>query len=259
MKKYYLSLLLLSIINLNVFAQTTATNFTATDCQGASYNLFSNLDDDKVVILAWVMPCATCITDPLDAYTITQGYNVSHPNRIQFNLVDDYGNTTCSSLSTWANQYGMGSTHMMSDAVSSMSDYGVAGMPKIVIIAGENRTVYFNENSSTAGLQTALDLALAENPLGVIENKPNAFELNVFPNPVNQALNVSYFLNEPSEVTFEITNVLGAKIEYKNAINKKEVGLNSEELDVSHFANGTYFLKINTSYGSQMKRFIVAK
>jgi len=259
MKKKYLTLLLLSITSLNVFAQTTATDFTATDCEGDSYNLFSNLDDEKVVILAWVMPCATCITDPLDAYTISQEYNVSHPNRIQFNLVDDYGNTTCSSLSTWANQYGMGSTHMMSDAVISMSDYGVAGMPKIVIIAGENRTIYFNENSSTAGFQAALDLALSENPLGVDENQSNPFDLNVFPNPVNQVLNISYSLNEPSEVTFEITNVLGAKIEYNNTINKKEAGLNTEALDVSHFANGTYFLKINTPYGSQMKRFIVAK
>jgi len=259
MKKYYLSLLLLSIINLNVFAQTTATDFTATDCQGDSYNLFSNLDDEKVVVLAWVMPCATCITDPLDAYTITQEYNVSHPNRIQFNLVDDYGNTTCSSLSTWANQYGMGSTHMMSDPVISMSDYGVAGMPKIVIIAGENRTIYFNENSSTAGFQVALDLALAENPLGVDEKESNTFELNIFPNPVNQELNVAYSLNEPSEVNFEVTDILGAKVEHVSTLNKKEAGVNTEKLDVSDLANGTYFLKISTPNGSQMKKFIVAK
>jgi hypothetical protein len=257
MKNYYLLLVL--FISVTGYSQTTATDFTATDCDGNSYNLFSKLNDDKVVILAWVMPCATCITDPLEAYTIIQGYAASHPNRIEFSLVDDFANTTCSSLAIWAGQYGMGNAHMMSDAVISMFDYGVAGMPKVVILAGSNHTVYYNENSSTAGFQAALDLALAENPLAVDENESNVSELSIFPNPVNHLLNVSYSLNESSDVTYEIVDLLGAKIDYPIVSSKKQAGKNSEKIDLGNLANGTYFLKINTINGSIVKKFIVTK
>lgn len=44
------------------YAQTTATNFTTNDCDGISHTLFDELDDDKVIIISWVMPCTACAT-----------------------------------------------------------------------------------------------------------------------------------------------------------------------------------------------------
>jgi len=242
-----------------VFAQTTATDFTAIDCHGDSYNLYSKLDAGKVVVLAWVMPCSACIADPLDAFTTIQTYGTSQQNRIQFNLVDDFGNTTCSSLSGWANLYGMGNANMISDPVVSMADYGVNGMPKVVIIAGSNHKIYYNENSSSAGFQTALDLALAENPLTIKETISVNYELNVFPNPVNQLLNVSYSISVPCNLTIEIVDILGAKTKQSIIYGEKQIGKHSEVLDVSNLANGIYFLKINSPNGTQMKKFIVSK
>lgn len=39
-----------------LFSQTTATNFTVDDCNGVTHDLFTELDEGKVVIIAWVMP-----------------------------------------------------------------------------------------------------------------------------------------------------------------------------------------------------------
>lgn len=50
-------LLSLSILfSVLTFAQTTATDFSVDDCKGDFYNLFTELDAGKVVIIAWVMP-----------------------------------------------------------------------------------------------------------------------------------------------------------------------------------------------------------
>lgn len=50
-------LLSLSILfAIATFSQTTATDFTAEDCDGNVVSLFSELDEGKVVVIAWVMP-----------------------------------------------------------------------------------------------------------------------------------------------------------------------------------------------------------
>ena len=143
----------------------TATDFTANDCDGVQHNLFTELDAKTIVILAWVMPCATCVTDPLATFNIVQTYATSHPGQIAFYLVDDYANTACSGFDAWANFYGLGATTKFSDASISMSDYGTDGMPKIVVLGGSNHQVYFNKNSSSEGVKEAIDQALADNPI----------------------------------------------------------------------------------------------
>ena len=143
----------------------TATDFKANDCDGVQHNLFAELDAKTIVILAWVMPCATCVTDPLATFNIVQTYATSHPGQIAFYLVDDYANTPCSGFDAWANFYGLGTTTKFSDASISMSDYGTDGMPKIVVLGGSNHQVYFNKNSSSVGVKEAIDQALADNPI----------------------------------------------------------------------------------------------
>lgn len=50
-------LLSLSILfSVLTFSQTTATDFTVNDCNDVTTNLFTQLDEGKVVVIAWVMP-----------------------------------------------------------------------------------------------------------------------------------------------------------------------------------------------------------
>jgi len=143
----------------------TAVDFTTNDCNGVQHHLFSELDAKTIVVMAWVMPCGTCVADPLATLSIVQSYNSSHPEQVVFYLVDDYANTSCSGLDAWAVFYGLGGATKFSDPAISMSDYGVDGMPKIVVLGGEDHRVYFNKNSSIDGVQDAINQALADNPI----------------------------------------------------------------------------------------------
>ena len=254
MKKQILSLSIILLSTLCTFAQTNATDFTASDCDGVSHNLFSELDNEKVVVIAWVMPCATCITDPLNAYVAVESYAVSHPGRVKFYLVDDYADQTCQQLSTWANNYGMGSCTMFSDAAVNMGDYGQPGMPKVVVLGGTDHKVYFNQNSSSQGINTAIDLALSEST-NSIQSTIN-FDINTYPNPVRSTLNINYNLDQKSNLKFEVFNLLGAKVSSETKKLNQLSGIHT--LNLNDLNNGSYLLKISTKEMQKVIKFSVA-
>ncbi len=257
MKKLILSSAFLLLVCIT-FGQTTATNFVSNDCNGTSHNLFSELDAGKIIVLAWVMPCTSCITDPVSAYTEVQGYATSHPGKVLFYLLDDYGNTSCTSLSAWANTYAMTNSTNFSDNHISMTDYGTPGMPKIVVLGGSNHQVYFNQNSSSSGVKAAIDQAIADNPVGVAENVNTNIAINTFPNPANNVLNVEFTLTQKSVVNMEVINLVGANVMNvtNEPLNKK--GTHNAQIDVSALTNGVYFLKITTPEGASMTKFVVS-
>ncbi len=141
-----------------------APDFTALDCDGISHNLYAELNAKKIIVIIWVMPCSSCVTEPLNASSIVQSYSTNYPGRVVFYMVDDYANTNCVGMQGWASFYGITNCTMFSDAAINMADYGVPGMPKTVVIGGFNHQVYFNKNESTVGLGAAIDQALIDNP-----------------------------------------------------------------------------------------------
>ena len=255
MKKqlFFLPIILISFFSLN--AQTYATDFTAVDCDGTTHHLFSEIDNGKVVVIAWVMPCATCITDPLNAYTAVQSYSSSHPGQVLFYLADDYANTSCQSLYTWANNYGMGNTVKFSDAAIDMSDYGQPGMPKVVVLGGTEHKVYFNQNSASQGINTAIDQALAESATNttIINNE---FSLATFPNPANEIITLSISNLNSNSVSIEIFNLLGAKVYTSLMANNSSK--NNLNVDVSQLKNGVYFLNVSSGLSKKVLKFNVA-
>lgn len=262
MKKLLLVTTIIALAFLHSFGQTTATDFSVNDCDGEPYHLFQKLDQGKIIVLAWVMPCATCIVDPINAYAYTESFNDSHPNKFDFIIVDDYANTQCGSLVSWVEQYEMFNARTIVNSAVSMSDYGEDGMPKIVLLSGTEHQVYFNENSSTEGFEAAVDLALSENQAVVgIEDisLESLSKVTSHPNPATNTLQVSYDLDYASDVKLEIMSVIGAEVLYAQTIGKQEVGDHTAIVDLTNFTNGSYILRITTHNTSQVLRFIVSK
>src|SRR6185436_8668613 len=132
MKKSVL-LTALCMMHFAPFAQT-AVDFTANDCDGNSHNLFSELNSGKVIVLCWVMPCGACTGPSLTTLNVVNSYSATNPNTVFMYIVDDYANTSCTSLDSWRNHEGLGSAKSFSNASINMADYGAAGMPKVVVI-----------------------------------------------------------------------------------------------------------------------------
>lgn len=254
MKKILLSFL--TILSLSCYSQT-AVNFNVNDCSGTNHDLFTDLNAGKVVVIAWVMPCAACIGPSLSAYNEAMNYASSNPGRVKYYLVDDLANTNCTTLTSWANTNGITGVPVISNAAINMTDYGSPGMPKIVVLAGANHDVLFNEND---GLNvTNFNNAIASGlTIGINENSISDFNLAVFPNPSTaNKTTLKYTLIENTSITVEIYNSIGDKI--KNiSFEKQSPGKHESNLDMEYLANGIYFLKLKANNTSQVIKITVA-
>ena len=251
----------LSLINISiVFAQ--ATDFTTDDCNGITHNLFDSLDAGNVIVISWVMPCGPCATSTLPSYAAVQSFATSHPGRVHFYMADDYANTTCSSLISWGNTNNMPNSTFFSSSDVNMSGYGIAGMPKVVVLGGSDHTIFYNQNDSHItfnGVQNNISDALSA-PLAIHDHLNSKFGLISFPNPTkNGKLNVSYRVDNIENINFDIINVLGKTVySFDNQI-PKTIGQENITFDISKLTKGTYFLRHTSLSHTEISRFVVAE
>lgn len=260
MKKILLSVLagLMSVFGI---AQT-ATNFNCNDCSGVNHNLFNECDSGQVIVMCWVMPCSSCMGGALACQSACQSFTNSNPGQVMFYCVDDYANTSCATLSSWCSTNGMSTATKFSNSTISMSNYGAAGMPKVVVIGGANRTVYYNQNNAAitqSGIQAAISTALAAIPTGVKENENGVFaSANIYPNPSNTSSSLSFKLSKNSKISIEVQNLLGQKVSmvFNGNLQKGENTLN---VNTSDLAAGNYFINFSDGETSKKMKFIVIR
>lgn len=259
MKQVILSVFASFLIYSATYSQTTATDFTVNDCIGTSHNLFSELDAGKIVVIAWVMPCGGCASASLSAYNAVQSYANSNPGTVLFYLVDDYGNTSCSTLTSWGNSNSMPNATKFSNSAISMSNYGTAGMPKIVVLGGINHSIAYNQNSgvTTSGVQSVINNLLVSANVNEIENTNN-FNVKVIPNPVKGNTSIEYTLDNASTVQIEIFSVTGELV-YETKENNQVSGNHKLTIEEnSKLDNGMYLLKLTTNSKTESINFVVA-
>jgi hypothetical protein len=246
MKKLISLLLSASLISISV-AQITATDFTANDCEGTSHHLFGEMDAGKVVVIAWVMPCSSCIAPSKTAYNVAKDFEVSHPGKVIYYLVDDYANTTCASLKGWgATNIGNSINAVFSDTKIKMSDYGTDGMPKIVVMGGPEHKVTYNANNSgannEAGIRSAITSLIGTTSIETSKNTLTGFK--VHPNPAASSTNISYQLTEKTDLNIYVYNMLGKQIS-NIQLGMQNPGNHKYELNTSNYPDGIYMVKIN--------------
>lgn len=231
------------------YAQTTATDFTTNDCNGTSHTLFDELDNDKVIVVTWVMPCTPCATYAGYAADAVQAFATSHPGRVKHYLADDYANSTCSYLSGWASNYNISTDAVFSDGLLDMNDYGTAGMPKVVVLGKNSHTIYYNKNDNKItqiGVEDAITLALTS-ATGLNEYTSD-LQLKAYPNPTTGLVNIKYTSQSP--VQFEVINMLGEKVLIQNTNNTQNF-----TIDVSSLTKGIYFLRMSTDAKTTSLKF----
>ena len=252
-------LIILICLNLGTKAQGVATNFVVPDCDGKNQNLFSELDGGKVVVLIWVMPCATCINGALTAQTEVQSALASHPGKITFYLSDDFANNSCQTLKTWCAANGVTDPVLLNNKNVKMSDYGENGMPKLVVLGGSAHKVYYNENApdiTAEGVRAAINSALQDisNPeTGLKENHSHITILQ--PNPANDWLEVK--IGQPdSHATMVLLSSSGQLIRELSLLPLLDSA--SIKIDTHELPEGVYFLRVAGSTFINHHKFIVA-
>jgi hypothetical protein len=257
MKKQILTLIFAAITVVAV--SQTATNFTANDCAGTSHDLFTELNAGKVIVLVWVMPCGACTGASLTTYNVVQSYAAGNPNKVFMYVCDDYGNTNCTSLDTWANSTGLPNALRFSNSAINMADYGSTGMPKIVVIGGPNHTVFYNSNNTVnaTALQSAIDDAISSTT-GITVPASSQNGVSVMPNPAKNSTVISCNIATSSEITVEIFSLEGKLIETVFS-GQLAGGENKFNLNLNKYSDGVYMVRLTEGDITKTVKFTVAR
>ena len=247
--KYFLSLSALIVMSLGtVFSQTHATDFTADDCDGNTHNLFSELDNGDVIVIAWVMPCFSCISGPLSAYFTVEAFETTHPGRVKFYVADDYGNTSCSSLQDWCNNNGMTDISVFSDSNVDMSDYGTSGMPKVIVVGCTSHEIFFNSNFGVVGIKDAIEVALDSDCFadGILELDDINIGAELYPSPTTSSFTLVYEVKNPDPLELVIRGLYGREV-YNSTLHHSSTGPQEKHFNDFNISPGTYLVTLSNS------------
>ena len=89
---------------------------------------------------------------------------------------------------------------------------------------------------------------------GLDEATKNTIGLSVYPNPFSDKTAISYTLQQPSDVTIEVYNLLGELVMHKALLNQT-TGAHDWQLDTLT-ANGLYLVKVTTNKQSGVQRIL---
>ena len=242
-------LLLMSLLSIESYSQTFATDFTASSCNGVSHNLFSELDAGKIIVIGWTMPCATCAAPLLEVHNAVLNYAISNPGVVEYWVTDDFANTNCSSVEGWCTSNGITNATYFSSATIDMNDYGGSGMPKVVVLGCSNHKIYYNKNNTPTGQGASDAISYALNDLanscqlGISTIKATDHEFKAFPNPTKSALNIEFNNKSNEDFLIELFTVQGEALQ-QISLDKTSVEIQQLQINTSTLSGGIYLLRL---------------
>ncbi len=203
MKNIFLAICLLLISSIS-FAQT-ATDFTKKDCSGTTHHLFSEVNNDTIVFLEFVMTCTTCanVGHQIEA-TIARLQNEYPTKSFRFYQLAYTNSYTCGTMSNWQGNNNF-SCPAFDSGATLVAQYGGFGMPTVAIVGGPNHNLCYNSLGyiDTAAAGTAVRNLFKIN--GV--NELSASDFSIMPNPANEFIQIKS--NNGTPLSVEIFDMNG--------------------------------------------------
>ncbi|MCW3070865.1 MAG: ancA 3 [Bacteroidetes bacterium] len=159
---------------------------------------------------------------------------------------EDFGNNQKATVMTFDgnNWIALGSTGFSSGEVMYTS-MAVDNTNGILYIA-------YEDGSTSAYKATVMKYELTT--AAVTEDKNNSCQLNIFPNPGGNTININYMSYSQGEVTLNILNDVGKSV-YFNRLQK--TGSFGYQLNMSNFKKGIYFIEILQDNNRSVKKVVL--
>mgnify|MGYP000896300695 FL=1 len=205
MKKLLLFSLALMFVYTISKAQTTAQDWTKTDCNGTTHHLFSELDSGKCIILAFDMipSCQFCIDAANLLEPIVEQCKLQYPSKIGFYCIGFVNSYTSDEMKNWETANGFHHDALFTKGASDVAYYGGMGMPTIVVIGKNTHQVYFNKRGISFSDTTKFKAAI-QNVLSTasgVEGVQNEVNIFISPNPTNGSITIH--MNVDKAVLFQ--------------------------------------------------------
>lgn len=246
-----LKLFLISSIlfgGLNASSQTTGMDFNIVDCNGSPQHLFADLDAGQVVIIEFFMTsCGSCVVagDALEA--MKTDLLVEFPGMIKSYSFGYNNSYSCATVNGWVTTNGYSSIPSDSGA-AQVAYYGGFGMPTIVILGGTSHdilgTTYvgFSISDTTAMAQDIRDFFGTAG----IESSTQIANMNIYPNPANNAFQLDFTLLQESDVAMELVDMSGRVI-LTMPTEQIAAGFVTRTINVSDIQTGNYLLRLSVN------------
>ncbi len=130
-------------------------------------------------------------------------------------------------------------------------------IPTNVYVKTQIAFVAFIQDNATKDVkQTKYAAPQALNSINYIKTDEN-INISVYPNPIQDKSVVSFFIEEPTSVIFQIVDPLGRVVYTEQS--KRESGVQNILLDSKNLSNGIYYIKLDIKGKNYTKKVVISK
>jgi hypothetical protein len=236
-------------------------NNVGTNSISYTSNTFVNGD----VLSCYLTSSATCLTNP--NANVSAVLNITTPSVLSVSIAASE-TTICAGTSITLTATGVNITGQYPFYRWFLNGVGIGGQPTgtgggtsgpvIMVTPATNGDVYtcnLSDGGNTCHTGNGLDgsansnsvMITIQNPCTLANNDFSKEDFSIYPNPVNDILNIS----SQSDISFvEIFNVLGQSV-FNQTSNQNNVSI-----DVSSLSNATYFVKIYSGESYKIQKIV---
>lgn len=192
-------------------------------------------------------------TDPLGTINDGSGDFYYNPGTTCFYVIDPpYATDITITFNYFDTEEGEDLLKVYEGSSTLLGEYSGNDIPGAIYVPSGKATLKFTTNKFEQALGWEVYYEIGN--VGVEEAETFA-ELEVYPNPASDALNLSFNLRKNQHVDIRLVNVTGEAI-YTDQLSNASGNI-SHRIDVSNLAKGIYILNLTSTEGSVNKKIII--
>lgn len=241
----------------------TVMQISGPDCNGNNHDLYADLDAGKAVILHFFMAnCSSCPPPAQKIQAMANKIMTTYPGKITAYAMPFNNSVTCSYTSNWVGANSLQLYAPYDSGAVQVANYGGFGMPTVVLLGGSgaNRRVMFSTlsfmDSDTTIMRDSILALFATTALN--EQPAQVTNLNVFPNPASDKLNIGFELKESSNVKVDITDLQGNQAAVLTE-GRMDAGTVSRSFALPEMAAGNYLVRVTLDNKSYSERLTITR
>lgn len=244
-----ISTLILSVaIGITAQAQTPP-DFTVTDTEGNTLDLYTTLASGKTIMLDFFFTtCPPCISNTGNIEHIYQEFGAGSGDFDIWGINDRNSNAQ---IETYKTQYGVSNPCVsgtdgggLAVVNSYSSTYNFTGFPTYAVICSDQSITWdiWPISANAPEIKQSLETDCGLQAAGIEDVVKVGFNA-IYPNPSSDYATVSYRLLERAKVSLEVYNMLGSLVK---TVTPGQIfaGQKQTQLNVKDLENGHYFVKL---------------